>query len=181
MDVEKLMRPFDESRIRQRVGPGRKALDYISGPDVIRRLLDATDNHFTWNVDRVQLVTQETPNGSVSIWVVQGTLTVGDLGFRSGVGTHLAESAEAAKAVETDALKRAAIKFGVGLHLYEEDGSHPIPPPQASNRNGNRNTDTANTTSYQRQAPSPERVGNGYRGPRPNSDAHPYRDGIEPV
>lgn len=124
MDIEELMRPFDGSQVRQRMGPGKRPLDYISGPDVIRRLLDATGNHFSWNVERVQLVTHETAsNGPVGMWIVQGTLSVGDLGYRSGVGTHPADSVEAAKAAETDALKRAAIKFGVGLHLYEDDAS----------------------------------------------------------
>ena len=121
MDIEELMRPFDGSQVRQRMGPGRKPLDYISGPDVIRRLLDATGNRFSWNVERVQLVNHETASGSVGMWIVQGTLSLGDLGYRSGVGTHPADSVEAAKAAETDALKRAAIKFGVGLHLYEDD------------------------------------------------------------
>ena len=61
LKVEKLMRPFDGPQLRQRMGPGRKLLDYISGPDVIRRLLDATGNHFSWNVERVQLVMQDPP------------------------------------------------------------------------------------------------------------------------
>lgn len=160
INVEELMRPFDGSQIRQRMGPGRKALDYVSGPDVIRRLLDATGNHFTWNVDRVQLLIQDTPNGgSVSLWVVQGTLIVGDLGSRSGVGTHPADSVEAAKAAETDALKRAAIKFGVGLHLYEDDASNTAstsqaspPPPQS----------TGTGAAYQRTAPGGTRGGSGY-------------------
>ena len=159
VDVAALMRPFEGTQVRQRTGPGRKTMDYISGPDVIRRLLDATGNQFAWNVERVQLVTQETSNGLVSLWVVQGTLAVGGLGSRSGVGTHPADSVEAAKAAETDALKRAALKFGVGLHLYEEDGGQNSPPlssPPHGTRNG--------TYARPAQAPQPAspRNGNGY-------------------
>lgn len=164
-NIEELMRPFDGAQVKQRMGPGRKSLDYVSGPDVIRRLLDATGNQFSWSVEKAQVVTLETASGAVGLWIVQGTLTVGDLGSRSGVGTHPAESAESAKAAETDALKRAAIKFGVGLHLYEEDngnssggggnapgnGSAPVPP-----RSGNGNG------SYARPAPAPARGSNGY-------------------
>ena len=40
------------------------------------------------------------------------------------MGTHPADGVEAAKAAETEAFKRAALKFGVGLHLYEDDASH---------------------------------------------------------
>ena len=63
------------------------------------------------------------------MWLVHGTLTVDTLGSRSGVGTHPADGVEAAKAAETDAFKRAALKFGVGLHLYEDDASG-TPPQQ---------------------------------------------------
>ena len=183
------MRPFDGSQVRQRMGPGRKALDYISGPDVIRRLLDATGNHFTWNVERVQLINQETPNGgSASLWIVQGTLTVDTLGSRSGVGTHPADSVEAAKAAETDALKRAAVKFGVGLHLYEDDGGNgssgqASPPPQPSGGGyGN-----GNGAAYQRAAPGTTRSGNsgggnsggGYGGGRQNHAPTSYKEAAE--
>ena len=89
-NIEELMRPFDGSQVKQRMGPGRKALDYVSGPDVIRRLLDATGNHFSWSVEKAQMVTLETSNGTAVLWLVQGTLTVGDLGSRSGIGTHSA-------------------------------------------------------------------------------------------
>lgn len=188
LNVEELMRPFDGSQVRQRMGPGRKSLDYISGPDVIRRLLDATGNHFTWNVERVQLVIQDTANGgSASLWIVHGTLTVDTLGSRSGVGTHPADGVEAAKAAETDALKRAALKFGVGLHLYEDDASHaasgpqahasPSPQPQSGNGNGN------DGAAYQRAAPGGSRGSNGYGGGRQNHTPSAYgetssRDGV---
>lgn len=123
MDVEELMRPFEGTQIKQRMGPGRKSLDYVSGPDILRRLLDSTENRFSWKVERADLVSQETENGPVYVWVVQGTLSLPEMGVRSGIGTHPADSPEAPKAAETDAFKRAAVKFGVGLHLYEEEPS----------------------------------------------------------
>jgi hypothetical protein len=123
MDVEALMRPFEGTQRKQRIGPGRKPLDYVSGPDVIRRLLDSTENRFSWKVEKTELVEQESQNGPVHYWVVQGTLSLPEMGVRSGIGTHPAESPEAPKAAETDAFKRAAVKFGVGLHLYEEEPS----------------------------------------------------------
>ena len=191
VDVAALMRPFEGTQVRQRTGPGRKQMDYISGPDVIRRLLDATSNQFVWTVERVQLVTQETQSGPVSLWVVQGTLAVGDLGSRSGVGTHPADSVEAAKAAETDALKRAALKFGVGLHLYEEDGGQHGSSNGPNITNGSSSALAANGArngAYQRPAPtassqaSSSRTGNGsgngngsggYAGARRAEPSHP--------
>ena len=181
LNVEELMRPFDASQIRQRMGPGRKPLDYISGPDVIRRLLDATGNHFTWNVERVQMVVQDTANGgSASLWIVHGTLSVDTLGSRSGVGTHPADSVEAAKAAETDALKRAALKFGVGLHLYEDDAGatpqppqaqpSPAPPQNGGNGNGYNRNPSGNSSSSNGNGNNGyggnENGGGGYSGSR---------------
>lgn len=203
MDIEALMRPFEGSQVRQRTGPGRKPLDYVSGPDVMRRLLDATGNHFSWSVEKVQLVPVETQNGQSFLWLVLGTLTVGEFGSRSGVGTHPADGVEAAKAAETDALKRAAVKFGVGLHLHEDEAGQGVikgkavgvrdqvsPTPAAHSApmtrggsaahggspcGGNRNTPF---NQQHRTVPNPDRVGNGYsEDNNHHSDSNRHGDG----
>ncbi|RYF59398.1 MAG: hypothetical protein EOO39_33275 [Cytophagaceae bacterium] len=183
IDIEVLMRPFDGSQVRQRTGPGRKPLDYISGSDVMRRLLDATGNHFSWSVEKVQLIPLETPNGPSFLWLVLGTLTVGDLGSRSGVGTHPSDGVEAAKAAETDALKRAAVKFGVGLHLHEDDasqstgsynGNSPAPGQTASRGRAEDMPPADSRNNAQR----PSRVGNGYAtGANGSSNSQGYGNG----
>ena len=155
----------------------------MSGGDIVRRLLDATDNQFSWVVDKAEMVIQETPKGNLATyWMVRGTLSLGDLGMRSGVGTHPAESVDSAKAAETDALKRAAVKFGVGLHLYEDENSSgangngviagngappPAPPTQGAVNRG-YSLPVANNGG---------RAGNGYAGsgnrasrPEPDED-----------
>lgn len=134
-DKQLLARPFDPETIRQRPGSGRTMFDYVPGGDVIARVIQATDNAFGWTVDHVELMQQN----EAAYWVVRGTLTIPELGSRDGLGTHPAESVDAPKAAETDAFKRAAVKFGVALHLYTDDpvanakdapaAVHPNPEP----------------------------------------------------
>lgn len=140
VDLEALTRPFEAGEVKQRPGPGRKAFSYVSGQTVIGRLLTAAGSAFSWKVERVELVTQETGEGPTSYWMVLGLLSVRGLGVRAGIGTHPAESVEAPKAAETDALKRAAVKFGVGLHLYDEDGGVAV---GSGNGNGSGHRPTA--------------------------------------
>jgi len=129
-DKQLLARPFDPETIRQRPGSGRNVFDYVPGGDVIARVIQATDNTFGWTVDHIELIQQN----SAAYWVVRGTLTIPELGSRQGLGTHPAESVEAPKAAETDAFKRAAVKFGVALHLYTDDpgvnGKEAVAPVQ---------------------------------------------------
>jgi hypothetical protein len=120
IDRELLLRPFPPGAIKQRPGLGGKTFDYVSGGDVTRRLLDATGNEFTWTITETTLFAGESGKGH---WLVRGTLDIPELGCRDGVGTHPAEGADAAKAAETDAFKRAAMRFGIALHLYEEDAT----------------------------------------------------------
>lgn len=119
-DKELLLRPFPPSAIRQRPGTGGRSYDYVAGGDIARRLLDATNNEFTWVIADVTLFPSETGKG---YWVVRGTLTVPELGSRDGVGTASNDSVDSAKCAETDAFKRAAVRFGVALGLYEEDAA----------------------------------------------------------
>jgi len=116
-DKQLLTQPFDPVTIRQRPGSGRNVFDYVPGGDVIARVIQATDNTFGWTVDHVELIQQS----SAAYWLVRGTLTIPELGSRQGLGTHPADSVDSVKAAETDAFKRAAVKFGVALHLYTDD------------------------------------------------------------
>jgi hypothetical protein len=168
VDSGALMRPFDPSQIRQRPGPGKRPFSYISGPAVIDRLLEATGSAFSWKVDKVELITQATGEGPVSFWVVLGSLSIAGMGVRAGIGTHPAESVEAAKAAETDALKRAAVKFGVGLHLYEEEGGNGAGASPAP-RNGNY--PNGNGSGNRKAAAG---SGNGHRGSGRTPPPPPY-------
>ena len=135
MEKNLLTTPFPADSVRQRKafadGNSNKVFDYIKGGDIISRLLDATDNDYTWEVTRLELVTHATKNSAVTFWVCEGKLTLPGLGTRSGIGTHQAQDLECPKAAETDAFKRAAVKFGVALQLYTDLDEHiPVSSPK---------------------------------------------------
>jgi hypothetical protein len=130
--TNKLMEPFPVDVIEEKNG-----LLYIPHEIIRERLISATDNQFDWSLDQILFrddgVTRRAndrytgePRRPLSMIVI-GTLTIPGLGSRAGIGAHpLDEGAgedAAYKSAESDALKRAAMAFGVGLHqLYIETG-----------------------------------------------------------
>jgi hypothetical protein len=131
--TRKLLEPFPAEVIEEKNG-----LLYIPHEIVRERLINATGNQFDWSIDQVLFrddgVTRRAndrysgePRRPLSM-IVLGTLTIPGLGSRTGIGAHpLDEGAgedAAYKSAESDALKRAAMAFGVGLHqLYIETGN----------------------------------------------------------
>lgn len=133
-----LLAPFPPELLEQKEGK-----TYIPHELVRERLIDATDNQFDWIVtnqdyrddgavvrkskdDAGQIIKNE--NGVDALFgrvtsIVTGTLTIPGLGNRSGIGTQVIEARQgedaAYKGAESDALKRAAMAFGVGLYLYK--------------------------------------------------------------
>jgi hypothetical protein len=130
--TRKLMEPFPVDVIEEKNG-----LLYIPHEIIRDRLISATENQFDWSVDQVLFrddgVTRRPndrftgePRRPISMIVI-GTLTIPGLGSRAGIGAHPLDEGSgedaAYKSAESDALKRAAMAFGVGLHqLYIETG-----------------------------------------------------------
>ena len=128
----KLLEPFPAEVIEEKNG-----LLYIPHEIIRDRLISATENQFDWSIDQILFrddgVTRRAndrytgePKRPLSMIVI-GTLTIPGLGSRAGIGAHpLDEGAgedAAYKSAESDAVKRAAMAFGVGLHqLYIETG-----------------------------------------------------------
>ncbi len=140
INLDVLTRPFDPSQIRQREGRGGKMLDYLETHAVITRLNEAFAG--AWSFEVLDFKTME---GEI---VVQGKLTAvgvtkaqfgsadihrargenGEKGAPVSIGNDL-------KAAASDALKKCATLFGVGLHLYEKsDRSAQRPPAQQADR-----------------------------------------------
>jgi hypothetical protein len=129
----RLMEPFPVDVIEEKNG-----LLYIPHEIIRERLISATANQFDWSIDQVLFrddgVTRRAndrytgePRRPLSMLVL-GTLTIPGLGSRAGIGAHpLDEGAgedAAYKSAESDAFKRAAMAFGVGLQqLYIETGN----------------------------------------------------------
>lgn len=137
----KLTEPFPVDVIEEKNG-----LLYLPHEIIRERLISATSNQFDWSIDQVLFrddgVTRRAndrytgePKRPLSMLVL-GTLTIPGLGSRAGIGAHpLDEGAgedAAYKSAESDALKRAAMAFGVGLRqLYIETGNaRRVPRPQ---------------------------------------------------
>jgi hypothetical protein len=127
-----LMKPFPADVIDEKNG-----LLYVPHEIVRDRLISATENQFDWSIDQVLFrddgVTRRANDRATGeirrplSMIVIGTLAIPGLGSRAGIGAHpLDEGAgedAAYKSAESDAIKRAAMSFGVGLNqLYIETG-----------------------------------------------------------
>lgn len=147
--------PFEPSQIKQREGANGKMLDYVEGHAVIKRLNDAFDGMWSFEIIHNRVLDDEV--------VVLGKLKVNGISkmqFGSSKITLSKDNklpiclGDDLKAAATDALKKAATHFGVGLHLYEEKNG-------AENSRGN---DSAPKKPEKREAyqnnHQPERITN---------------------
>lgn len=134
MNREILEKHFGSEQIKQREGNFGKMLDYIEGHAVIQRLNDAFDADWSFTIIRYDIL-KETDEV-----LVQGELKAGNvvkMQFGSSKITHARKNGDIIslgddlKAAATDSLKKAATLFGVGLHLYRNDGQQ-----QGSQHNG---------------------------------------------
>jgi len=117
MNKKLLTRPFETGQIKRRKGQHGKTLSYVDIAAVIARLNEAADS---WSFD---IVEHQIQAGEV---IVLGRLTldcITKMAFggssitvdRSGEVVSVADDL---KAASSDALKKAASLFGVGLELY---------------------------------------------------------------
>jgi hypothetical protein len=122
--------PFPPEQIKQREGSFGDVLDYLEGPTVIQRLNEAFEGEWQFEVVEYKVLDDE-------------VLVLGKLSAHGIVKTQFGKSkitrhretkkplslGDDCKAAATDALKKCATLFGVGLHLYLEDASAPPASP----------------------------------------------------
>jgi hypothetical protein len=148
--TEVLTQPFPLEIIEQKNG-----LSFVPHEYVRERVMVATANTFDWTIDQILFrddgVTRRSANRQTGetprphSMIVIGTLTVPGLGSRAGIGAHPLDEGSgedaAYKSAESDAFKRAAMAFGVGLRqLYIEKGqtaAAPAPRPRARTAEAN--------------------------------------------
>ncbi len=123
MDIKKLTEPFPREAIRWRWADKAQTrrLDYIEGHTIIHRLNDATGNQWSFSVDKIDRIPINDQNMLVMAYV---TLEIPGLGRRSHIGVQAVNERggeDLVKGAVTDALKKAATLFGVGLELYGPD------------------------------------------------------------
>lgn len=118
-DLEKLTAAFPATAVKQRQVQGL-TLDYVEGHTVIHRLNDATGNQWSMEVKSISSIDIREGWTQVTAHVA---LTIPGLGTREHIGiqdVHV-KGPDLVKGAVTDALKKAATLFGVGLELYGPD------------------------------------------------------------
>lgn len=140
---EIIVNPIPDQLIKQRPGGGGKSLSYLSGSTIVDILNQSFDYLWDWETEKEWIQESQpkynpkfdkepTPQGPVAH--VKGKLTVhlsqGDGTFlkisKTGYGSKAVLGAQADqesvfKAAGTDAIKKAASLFGIGLELYRDE------------------------------------------------------------
>ena len=130
MNRELLEQPFPKELLKTRKGTFGKPFSYVEGTEYIRRLNDAFEGEWSFDVIEHQVLDTEV--------IVLGRLTAGDVTKTAFGGSKITVNREGEvisiaddlKAAATDALKKSSSLLGVGLHLYSE------PTDTTSGRNG---------------------------------------------
>jgi len=121
MNRELLEKPFEKEQIKQRKGNFGDMIDYVETHAVIQRLNDAFDGQWSF-----EILSQESTAGEV---IVLGKLTADGVSKTQFGSNKISTSKQGEvismgddwKAAGSDALKKSAPLFGIGLHLYGAD------------------------------------------------------------
>lgn len=131
-----LLEPFPQSLIEE-----KNSKRYIGHEHIRMRVIEATGNQFDWTVTGREIRDQDgviraRKSGTIPpVMIVDGVLTIPGLGARAGTGVQVLEEnagEDTYKAAESDAFKRAAMAFGVGLQQLYMDA--PAVPQQVTAR-----------------------------------------------
>jgi hypothetical protein len=133
-----LAEPFPDSQIRSRQGGGGRSLAYVPGYAVINRLNRVCGKHRTtwdWRITEREWRPFVQGQQKLDGLIILGELTILRLGTRAGMGVQLLSERggeDMVKGASTDALKKAATLFGVGIDLYGEDTEDPAEDRRAA-------------------------------------------------
>jgi hypothetical protein len=142
-----LEKPFAPEQIKQRKGSFGDVLDYIEGVTVVQRLNECLNGDWAFEVLDHRIYEEEV--------VVLGKLTLEGISkaqfgkskiTRTRDNKSIVSMGDDLKAAATDALKKCATLFGVGLHLYFD-------APQ--NGNGQHSNQQVRTNSHENGGDSP--------------------------
>ena len=154
MNRELLEQPFKPEQIKQRAGAFGQTLQYIEGHAVIQRMNEAFDGQWSFRIKSHDMLESEI--------IVLGELCAGTstkTQFGSSTITKSKSTGEVLsladdfKAAATDALKKCATMFGVGLHLYAGQSVESSPSIQSAHQGSmppgytNGGSDSSNNSS----------------------------------
>ncbi|MFC1817470.1 Rad52/Rad22 family DNA repair protein [Thermodesulfobacteriota bacterium] len=143
MNRQLLEQPFSPEEIKQRDGSFGQTLAYVSGHTVIQRLNDAFESAWSFEIvsheiqqDEVIVLGKLTAESTVKTQFGSSRIT------RARETGEMISLADDLKSAATDALKKCATLFGVGLHLYADK---PSPDTGTSKKgNGDDNSQSGN-------------------------------------
>ena len=122
-DWAKLAEPFDPSEIKERPGRGGMTFSYVDARAVMQRLDDVLTPE-GWDFQSSVIPGTD---------IVHGKLTIGG-NIREDYGyPNSDQDDEPVKAASSDALKRCAVMYGIGRHLYT-DNTHSRTSPTGNGR-----------------------------------------------
>jgi hypothetical protein len=136
--IADLKRPFPAEELRQRPGGNGMQLDYIDWPSAVHRLDNAIGtNNWSFVVSDLKMLGDDTAGyaicqGHMTITFPDGTTATkgGYGGCAYGQGGRGMSPDDAAKGAASDALKKSASLFGVGLHLTEKPATGQTSAPR---------------------------------------------------
>jgi len=117
-----LMAPIPADKIKKREGwrdrnGNAHFVDYIEWHTVVERLNEVCGVSWTFDVELLNDVRCDVPIFKATITVMTGIMPIN----RSGIGTGKDWSELGVKKGASDALKRAAVNFGIAIDLYKKD------------------------------------------------------------
>lgn len=156
--------------------PAHLHIDYVGHANVTERLLIA-DPEWTWEpfaIDPNGLPMISTRNARASMWIKLTLLGI----TRIGVGTDDADAADLEKRLISDALRNAAMRFGVGLNMWskeeltrrEEPETEPATTRARRARSSSPGQAAPNDTLPRSKEPWTSRSGSPTPTPRPDGD-----------
>jgi hypothetical protein len=121
MNRNLLEQPFPDNLLRSRKGPFGQTFTYVEGTEYIRRLNYAFEG--SWSFEIVEHQVREAEVMVLGKLVADGVakMAFGGSSITVSRDGEVISIADDLKAAATDALKKAASLFGVGLHLHGGD------------------------------------------------------------
>jgi hypothetical protein len=118
MKRDLLNKPFPPEMIRQRQGQGGKTLNYVEAHAVVARLNEVSDFDWSFEVVKHEVLADEV--------IVLGKLTIDGIAKMAFGGSSVTKDnsgrelslADDLKSATSDAIKKTASLFGIGLELY---------------------------------------------------------------
>lgn len=108
-----LAEPFDPALVKSRQGPGGRMLSYVDARAVMQRLDDVLTPS-GWDFTSTVIPGTDIVRGELTI----AGVTRVDYGYPNSDRDE-----EPIKAASSDAIKRCAVMFGIGRHLYEDNSA----------------------------------------------------------